>query len=202
MISFKVPNSCWAASDQTCGGTVCLCLFEVRVLGRERWRSHTGNASLLITIRQRDIRKSICWKPLTENPKFKLKALKASFYANGDLENSDPGPLLALTVVIAPDTPAFQVLFCQIILLCYMSLQLYHWPWKAPILNVVDFLTCFLITILVVVTAFYIPAVTGDLQQTFQLLRPFPFCFMLARIFSVSPVFFPTCRLGQFAGHL
>lgn len=80
------------------------------------------------------------------------------------------GPLLALTVVIAPDTPALQVLFCQIILLCYMSLQLYHWPWKAPILNVVDFLSCFLITILVVVSGFYIPAATGDLQETFAVL--------------------------------
>mgnify|MGYP002803884561 CR=1 FL=1 len=80
------------------------------------------------------------------------------------------GPLLALTVVIAPDTPALQVLFCQIILLSYMSLQLYHWPWKAPILNVVDFLSCFLITFLVVVTGFYIPAVTGDLESTFATL--------------------------------
>jgi len=80
------------------------------------------------------------------------------------------GPLLALTVVIAPDTPALQVLFCQIILLSYMSLQLYHWPWKAPILNVVDFLSCFLITISVVVSGFYIPAVTGDLQSTFATL--------------------------------
>eukprot|EP00434_Breviolum_minutum_P002792 symbB.v1.2.002453.t1/scaffold99.1/size346285/9 len=80
------------------------------------------------------------------------------------------GPLLAMTVVIAPDTPALQVLFCQIILLSYMSLQLYHWPWKAPILNVVDFLSCFLITISVVVSGFYIPAVTGDLQSTFATL--------------------------------
>ena len=83
-----------------------------------------------------------------------------------------------------------------------MSLQLYHWPWKAPILNFVDFLSCFLITISVVVTGFYIPGVTGGLQETFALLRALPFCFMilLTRLLVLSPVYFP--GWGQFVGHL
>ena len=78
------------------------------------------------------------------------------------------GPLLALTVVIWPDSPALQVLGCQIILITYVSLQIYNWPWKAPILNIVDLITCFVLAILVVVTGFYVPQVTGPLLDALQ----------------------------------
>ena len=78
------------------------------------------------------------------------------------------GPLLALTVVLWPDSPALQVLACQIILISYVSLQIYNWPWKAPILNMVDLITCFVLAILVVVTGFYVPQATGPLLDTLQ----------------------------------
>ena len=78
------------------------------------------------------------------------------------------GPLLALPVVFFPDTPALQVLCCQTILICYVSIQLLSWPWKAPILNIVDFITCVLLAILVMITGFYVPAVTGATLQTMQ----------------------------------
>lgn len=80
------------------------------------------------------------------------------------------GPLLAMTVVLAPDTPALQVVGCQTILMVFMAAQVYNWPWKAPILNVVDFVVCFLLSLLVVITGFYVPAVTGEVLDTFQAL--------------------------------
>ena len=67
---------------------------------------------------------------------------------------TDQGPLLALPVVFFPDTPALQVFCCQCILISYVALQLLSWPWKAPILNIVDFATCFLLAVLVMVTGF------------------------------------------------
>ena len=75
---------------------------------------------------------------------------------------------MALPVVFFPDTPALQVLCCQTILICYVSIQLLSWPWKAPILNIVDFITCVLLAILVMITGFYVPAVTGATLQTMQ----------------------------------
>ena len=91
------------------------------------------------------------------------------------------GPLLALPVVFFPDTPALQVLCCQTILISYVSLQLLSWPWKAPILNIVDFTTCFLLAVLVMITGFYLPAVTGATLQTIQTCS----LFVLAAIFGV-----------------
>jgi len=79
------------------------------------------------------------------------------------------GPLLALTVVLAPDDPAVQCLGCQIILMTFMAVQIYNWPWKAPILNVVDMVICFLLAILVVVAGFYVPAASGGLLTFFEI---------------------------------
>ena len=79
------------------------------------------------------------------------------------------GPLLALTVVLAPDHPAVQCLGCQIILMTFMAVQIYNWPWKAPILNVVDMVICFLLAILVVVAGFYVPAASGGLLNFFEI---------------------------------
>lgn len=79
------------------------------------------------------------------------------------------GPLLALTVVLAPDYPAVQCLGCQIILMTFMAVQIYKWPWKAPILNVVDMVICFLLAILVVVAGFYVPAASGGLLTFFEI---------------------------------
>lgn len=81
------------------------------------------------------------------------------------------GPLLAMTVVVAPDYPAVQCLGCQIILMTFMAVQIYNWPWKAPILNVVDMIVCFLLVILVAVAGFYVPAVTDGLKTFFELFN-------------------------------
>ena len=91
------------------------------------------------------------------------------------------GPLLALPVVFFPDTPALQVLCCQTILISYVSIQLLSWPWKAPILNIVDFITCILLAVLVLITGFYVPAVTGATLQTMQTFS----ILVLAGIFGV-----------------
>ncbi|CAL1140870.1 unnamed protein product [Cladocopium goreaui] len=80
-------------------------------------------------------------------------------------------PLLALTVVVAPDYPAVQCLACQIILMTFMAVQIYNWPWKAPILNVVDMVVCFLLVILVAVAGFYVPAVTDGLKTFFEVFN-------------------------------
>ena len=70
-----------------------------------------------------------------------------------------------MTVVLAPDAPALQCLGCQIVLMTYMVVQIYNWPWKAPILNVVDMVVCFLLAILVVVAGFFAPPATGDVLE-------------------------------------
>ena len=75
------------------------------------------------------------------------------------------GPLLAMTVVLAPDAPALQCLGCQIILMTFLVVQVYNWPWKAPILNVVDMVVCFLLAIMVVVGGFFAPTAQGDVLE-------------------------------------
>lgn len=75
-----------------------------------------------------------------------------------------------MTVVLAPDAPALQVAGCQTILIVFSAAQAYNWPWKAPILNVVDFIVCFLLSIFVLTASFYVPAVTGPVFETFQAL--------------------------------
>ena len=72
-------------------------------------------------------------------------------------------------MVLAPDDPAVQCLGCQIILMTFMAVQIYNWPWKAPILNVVDMVICFLLAILVVVAGFYVPAASGGLLTFFEI---------------------------------
>ena len=47
----------------------------------------------------------------------------------------------------------------------FMVVQIYNWPWKAPILNVVDMVVCFLLAILVVVAGFFAPPATGDVLE-------------------------------------
>ena len=51
----------------------------------------------------------------------------------------------------------------------FMAVQIYNWPWKAPILNVVDMVMCFLLAILVVVAGFYVPAASGALLTFFEI---------------------------------
>lgn len=91
-------------------------------------------------------------------------------WATGRSPSPKEGPLLAMTVVLAPDAPALQVAGCQTILIVFSAAQAYHWPWKAPILNVVDFIVCFLLSIFVLTASFYVPAVTGPVFETFQAL--------------------------------
>ena len=50
-----------------------------------------------------------------------------------------------------------------------MAVQIYNWPWKAPILNVVDMAICFLLAILVVVAGFYVPVSSGGLLEFFEI---------------------------------
>ena len=91
-------------------------------------------------------------------------------WATGRFPSPKEGPVLAMTVVLAPDAPALQVAGCQTILIVFSAAQAYNWPWKAPILNVVDFIVCFLLSIFVLITGFYVPAVKGPMFETFQAL--------------------------------
>ena len=53
----------------------------------------------------------------------------------------------------------------------FMAVQIYNWPWKAPILNVVDMVVCFILAILVAVSGFYVPAVTDGLKTFFEVIN-------------------------------
>ena len=72
------------------------------------------------------------------------------------------GPLLALCVVLWPNTPAFQVLSAGIILLIYVSVEMRAWPWKSPLLNVIDYLVSTVLTVLLFTTAFSVPDVSSE----------------------------------------
>ncbi|CAK9044633.1 unnamed protein product [Durusdinium trenchii] len=73
-----------------------------------------------------------------------------------------------MSAVIFPDSAAIQIFCCQIILIFYICVQVYSWPWKAPMLNIVDFVTCLALAILVVLTGLYVPEVTGDTLRAVQ----------------------------------
>ena len=53
----------------------------------------------------------------------------------------------------------------------FMAVQIYNWPWKAPILNVVDMVVCFILAILVAVSGVYVPAVTDGLKTFFEVIN-------------------------------
>ena len=93
-------------------------------------------------------------------------------------------------MVVAPDYPAVQCLACQIILMTFMAVQIYNWPWKVPILNVVDMVVCFLLVILVAVAGFYVPAVTDGLKTFFEVFNILALSGLLALVAQL-PVILP-----------
>ncbi|CAE7864221.1 unnamed protein product, partial [Symbiodinium microadriaticum] len=48
------------------------------------------------------------------------------------------GPLLSLPAVVAPDDPATQVGLTTVILFAHLLLLLLCWPWKVPVMNVIE----------------------------------------------------------------
>ena len=64
---------------------------------------------------------------------------------------------------------AFCVSLARVFLQQVALNQVYSWPWKAPILNIVDFVTCLSLAVLVVLTGLYVPEVTGDTLRAVQI---------------------------------
>lgn len=61
----------------------------------------------------------------------------------------DEGPLLSLALVLAIDSPAMQVQSIGVILTFYGFLLASAWPWKLPLLNLIDLALAFGIVVLV-----------------------------------------------------
>lgn len=74
------------------------------------------------------------------------------------------GPLLSLSAVVATNYPILQVIFMVTVLLVICAVQLLLWPWKAPILNLIEVVVNILVVILLVTTMGYAPEATGDLR--------------------------------------
>ncbi|CAJ1377702.1 unnamed protein product, partial [Effrenium voratum] len=48
------------------------------------------------------------------------------------------GPLLSLPIVLATDAPPVQVICVAVVLMMFLCLQAVMWPWKVPLINLLD----------------------------------------------------------------
>ena len=81
------------------------------------------------------------------------------------------GPLLALCITLWPNTPAFQVLSTGMILLLYVSVEVRAWPWKSPLLNVIDYLISTGLAVLLFTAAFSVPYGSEDASYFLALFK-------------------------------
>lgn len=74
------------------------------------------------------------------------------------------GPLLSLPIALATDFPPVQTIMVNVILSVFMLVETLSWPWKVPLLNLVDMWMSLCLMLLVTGSALYVDTVTGDMQ--------------------------------------
>eukprot|EP00434_Breviolum_minutum_P020313 symbB.v1.2.017916.t1/scaffold1409.1/size120616/1 len=95
------------------------------------------------------------------------------------------GPLISVPAVIATDQPGVNLaLMLQVLLVCY-TFQLWFLPWKAPILNLVDALSCCMLLVLLAVSLHLEPAS----EHSMDLLAILGVGFYFASIILIGLVF-------------
>lgn len=104
------------------------------------------------------------------------------------------GPLLSLPVVWATDSPETQTSIAAFVVAIFLFLQIMAWPWKVPLLNVMDTWVTLWLLVLLLATPVYN---TGVVAQT-QLKEQFSVIFMafivLALFFVIAIIFIALCQ--------
>ncbi|CAE7940744.1 GORK [Symbiodinium necroappetens] len=75
------------------------------------------------------------------------------------------GPLMSLPIALATDYPPVQVMSLMLVFLVILIIQSKAWPWKVPLLNVLDCFTGFCITMLVASNSLYLGALEGSMKD-------------------------------------
>ncbi|CAE7346983.1 unnamed protein product [Symbiodinium natans] len=75
------------------------------------------------------------------------------------------GPLMSLPIALATDYPPIQVMCVMLVFLVVLIIQSNSWPWKVPLLNVLDCFIGFCITMLVAANSFYLGALEGSMKD-------------------------------------
>lgn len=75
------------------------------------------------------------------------------------------GPLLSLPIVLATDYPPMQTVFVNLILSVFLLIETLSWPWKVPLLNIMDMWLSLCLMLLVMGSALYLESVEGVMAQ-------------------------------------
>ncbi|CAE7877999.1 unnamed protein product, partial [Symbiodinium microadriaticum] len=80
------------------------------------------------------------------------------------------GPLLSLPIALATDYPPIQVTAMSSIFIVFLALECRAWPWKVPLLNVMDALLCLIMTLLVGSTSLHLGPIEGEMKDFASIL--------------------------------
>ncbi|CAE7627877.1 unnamed protein product [Symbiodinium sp. CCMP2456] len=112
------------------------------------------------------------------------------------------GPLMSLPIAMATDYPPVQVVSVMLVFLIFLIIEVRSWPWKVPLLNVLDGFIGLCIILLVVSNALQVEAVEGIMQQfanTFSscVMGLLGFSMLLLLIMTTAALFYQTALGGQ-----
>ena len=80
------------------------------------------------------------------------------------------GPLLSLPIALATDHPPVQIMCAILVLLVFLTVQSRSWPWKVPLLNLLDCLMSLCIALLVASSSLHLDAIQGSMQDFADML--------------------------------
>ncbi|CAE7834478.1 unnamed protein product, partial [Symbiodinium sp. CCMP2592] len=80
------------------------------------------------------------------------------------------GPLLSLPIALATDYPPIQVMAMSSVFIVFLALECRAWPWKVPLLNVMDALLCLIMTLLVGSTSLHLGPIEGEMKDFASIL--------------------------------
>ena len=75
------------------------------------------------------------------------------------------GPLMSLPIALATDYAPVQVMSVMLVFMVILIIQANAWPWKVPLLNVLDCFIGFCITMLVASNSLYLGGLEGSMKD-------------------------------------
>ncbi|CAE7233751.1 unnamed protein product [Symbiodinium natans] len=75
------------------------------------------------------------------------------------------GPLLSLPIALATDYPPIQVMSMAFVFLVFLVLECRAWPWKVPLLNLLDTFLCMVMTMLVGSSSLHLGPIEGNMKD-------------------------------------
>ena len=75
------------------------------------------------------------------------------------------GPLLSLPIALATDYPPIQVMSMALVFLVFLVVECRAWPWKVPLLNLLDTMLCMIMTMLVGSSSLHLGAIEGSMKD-------------------------------------